>query len=140
MKASVLQGRKVHGGIVEGEALVTTEAIGGYGAFDLDTGEVIEANHPLRGASVAGKVLVFSSAKGSSSWSVWHQALAINGVAPKAYVVRASISQVALGAVVLRIPTVTDLDRDPTEALESGDRVRVNGDEGTVEILQRKPR
>ena len=39
--------------------------------------------------------------------------------------------------VVTRIPAVTDLDADPLTAIQTGDLVRVDGDAGTVEILER---
>lgn len=136
MSGVMLKGRRVHGGCVEGEALVTDAAMGGYGAFDVDTGTVVEANHPLKGMSVAGKVLVFKGAKGSSSWSTWHQALEVAGTGPLAYVVVKSNPQIALGAAVLHIPAVADLDADPTRTIRTGDRVRVDGDAGTVEILR----
>ena len=38
----------------------------------------------------------------------------------------------ALGAVVTRVPTVTELDRDPVEVIRTGDRVVVDGDRGVV--------
>jgi hypothetical protein len=37
----------------------------------------------------------------------------------------------------MRIPCVTDLDRDPLDIIESGDRVRVDGDLGVVEIWKK---
>ena len=43
----------------------------------------------------------------------------------------------ALGAVVMRVPSVTDLDRDPLEVIETGDWVIVDGDNGVVEIRKR---
>ncbi len=35
------------------------------------------------------------------------------------------------------IPTMTDFDKDPTEVIETGDYVIVNGDEGTVEVIKK---
>ncbi len=65
----VIRGRKVVPGIAEGEALVTTEPISGWGGVDPRNGTVVEVRHELRGQSFAGKVLVFPGAKGSSGWS-----------------------------------------------------------------------
>ena len=50
------------------------------------------------------------------------------GVAPIAMVFNVMTTKAALGAVVMRIPAVTDLDRDPLDLIETGDRVRVDGD------------
>ena len=46
-------------------------------------------------------------------------------------------TKVALGAVVMRVPSVTDLDRNPLDVIETGDWVVVNGDTGTVEVHKR---
>jgi hypothetical protein len=43
-------------------------------------------------------------------------------------------TKVALGAVVMRVPSVTALDQDPLEVIETGDWVIVDGDAGIVEI------
>jgi len=58
---------------------------------------------------------------------------------PVAALVAAALG-VALGAVVMRVPAVTDLDRDPLEVIETGDWVTVNGDAGTVEVRKREAR
>ena len=60
------KGRRIYKGKVEGFALVTTVDISFYGGVDPETGEVVEKDHPLEGKSVAGKVLVMPSGKGST--------------------------------------------------------------------------
>ena len=130
----VLRGRKVVGGVAEGEALVTREAISGWGGVDPMQGKIIETRHELRGQSFKDKVLVFPGAKGSSGWSVAFHTTRLAGTAPKALVFNETNTKVALGAVVMRVPSVTDLDRDPLEVIATGDWVKVDGDAGTVEI------
>jgi uncharacterized protein len=132
--SGLIRGRTVHPGVVEAEALVLDDCLGGYGAFDVRSGEIVETSS-VKGQSVAGKVVVFRRAKGSSSWSIWHQALKFTGKAPAAYVVQESNTQVALGAVVLRIPAV-EIGRQTAATVATGDWVRVNGTDGTVEILK----
>ena len=46
-------------------------------------------------------------------------------------------TKIALGAVVMRVPSVTDLDHDPLEVIETGDWVIVDGDAGIVEVEKR---
>ena len=133
----ILRGRKVVGGVAEGEALVTTDTISGWGGIDPRTGAVIETRHELRGQSFKDKVLVFPGAKGSSGWSHYFHLARLSGAAPKAMVFSVMTTKVALGAVVTRAPAVTDLDRDPLEVIETGDWVRVDGDAGTVEIIRK---
>ena len=43
-------------------------------------------------------------------------------------------TKIALGAVVVRVPSVTDLDQDPLDVIETGDWVTVDGDNGIVEV------
>ena len=133
----VLRGRKVVGGKAAGEALVTRETISGWGGVNPMQGTIIETRHELRGQSFKDKVLVFPGAKGSSGWSVVFHTARLAGTAPKALVFNEMTTKVALGAVVMRAPAVTDLDRDPLEVIETGDWVVVNGDEGTVEVRKR---
>ena len=130
----VLKGRKVVGGVAEGEALVTRDRISGWGGIDPRTGTIIETRHELRGQSFKGKVLVFPGAKGSSGWSSQFHIARLAGSAPLALVFNEMTTKIALGAVVMRVPAVTDLDRDPLELIETGDWVVVDGDAGTVEI------
>jgi len=136
-KPLVLRGRKVVGGVAEGEALVTRETISGWGGINPMQGTVIETRHELRGQSFKDKVLVFRGAKGSSGWSVIFHTARLAGTAPKAMVFNEMTTKVALGAVVMRIPSVTDLDRDPLDVIETGDWVKVDGDTGTVEVTKK---
>jgi len=43
-------------------------------------------------------------------------------------------TKAALGAVVTRVPAVTDLDRDPCVVIRTGDWVRIDADQGVVEV------
>jgi uncharacterized protein len=133
-----LRGRKVVGGYAEGAALVTRDTISGWGGINPMTGTVIETRHELRGQSFKDKILVFPGAKGSSGWSAAFHVTRITGTAPKAMVFNEMTTKIALGAVVMRIPSVTDLERDPLEVIQTGDWVTVDGDRGIVEILHRR--
>ena len=137
MSTVILRGRKINSGSAEGEALVTKESLGGFGCFDFDTGKVIDFGHEWYGKDVSGKILVFRTAKGSSAWSIAHQTLRFVGKSPKAYLTKESNPQTALGAVVARVPAVTEFDQDPTVAISTGDWVKVDADKGIVEITKK---
>lgn len=137
MKKIVLRGRKVVGGCAEGEALVTKERISGWGGIDPRTGTVIETRHELKGISFAGKVLVFPGAKGSSGWSSQFHVARLAGAAPIAFVFNEMTTKIALGAVVAHAPSVTDFDQDPLQVIATGDWVKVDGDNGIVEITKK---
>ena len=134
---TVLHGRKVVGGVVEGEALVTRQQVSGWGGIDPSTGTIIESRHELRGVSFAGKVLVFPGAKGSSGWSNQFHLARVMGKAPAAMLFNEMTTKIALGAVVTRAPALTDFDRDPLDCIETGDWISVDADRGVVEIHKR---
>jgi predicted aconitase with swiveling domain len=137
-KTNVLHGRKVVGGVAEGEALVTRDTISGWGGVNPVNGTIIETRHELRGVSFKDKVLVFPGAKGSSGWSGMFHTTRLMQTAPKALVFNIMTTKIALGAVVMRVPSVTDLDRDPLDLIETGDWVKVDGDRGIVEITKKR--
>jgi predicted aconitase with swiveling domain len=82
-------------------------------------------------------VLVFRGAKGSSGWSAMYHTTRLAGTAPAALVFNEMTTKVALGAVVMRVPSVTDFDRDPLDVIETGDWVVVDADCGTVTVTKR---
>ncbi len=130
----LIRGRKVVGGVVEGEALVTSQTISGWGGVNPMKGEIIESHHELRGQSFAGKILVFPGAKGSSGWSAMFHTTRLTQKAPIGLLFNIMTTKAALGAVVLRVPTMTDFDQDPLAHIETGDLVRVDADQGLVSI------
>jgi predicted aconitase with swiveling domain len=137
MSAIVLRGRKVVGGVAEGEALVTRDRISGWGGIDPRTGTIIETRHELKGQSFKGKVLVFPGAKGSSGWSAQFHLARLTGAAPLAMLFNEMTTKIALGAVVMHAPALTDFDRDPLDVIETGDWVKVDADRGVVEVTKK---
>lgn len=132
----LLKGRAVVAGVAEGEAIVTRQTISGFGGIDSRTGTIIEVRHELRGRSFKDKVLVFPGAKGSSGWASHFQVTRLAGSAPRAMIFNIMTTKIALGAVVTRVPAVTELDQDPLEVIKTGDQVKVDGDNGIVEITR----
>jgi hypothetical protein len=130
-----LQGRTITPGRVEGEALVTTAAISFFGGVDPETGVVTEKGHPLEGQSVAGRVLVFPTGKGSTVGSYTIYRLKWNGVAPRAIVNAECETITAVGCIMAEIPCV---DQVPIERLETGMRLVIDGEAGTVEVTPDK--
>ncbi|MGC9348199.1 MAG: DUF126 domain-containing protein [Anaerolineae bacterium] len=120
----VFEGRVIKAGDAEGEALVSSEPIGFLGGVDGKTGLVTERGHPLEGACVAGRVLVFPTGKGSTVGSYVLYELAANDLAPVAMINAECEPIVAVGAIISEIPMV---DRIPLGQIRTGDRVRVVG-------------
>jgi predicted aconitase with swiveling domain len=136
----VLHGRKVVGGSVQGEALVTRQTISGWGGIDPKTGTIIELRHELRGKSFKDKILVFPGAKGSSGWSAFFHMARLNGAAPKGFLFNKMSTKIALGLVVTHAPALTDFDRDPLTVIETGDWVEIDADQGIVKVTKQAER
>ena len=125
-----LTGRIIKQGTAQGVALVSPEPIGFLGGVDPGTGIVVEPGHPLEGQSVAGRVLVFPTGKGSTVGSYTLYRMARAGTAPVAILNRESEAIVAVGAIISDIPM---LDLVDIAAIQTGDRVGVDGDQIRVE-------
>jgi predicted aconitase with swiveling domain len=137
MSKIILHGRKVVGGCAEGEALVTRHTISGWGGVNPMEGKIIERRHELRGQSFKGKILVFPGAKGSSGWSITFHTARLAGAVPKAMIFNEMTSKMALGAVVTHVPAMTDLNQDPLQVIANGDWVKVDADQGIVEVTKK---
>jgi uncharacterized protein len=130
----VLRGRVIKSGRAAGPALVSREPVGFLGGVDPDTGSVIEPGHPLQGQSVAGKVLVFPTGKGSTVGSYTILRLARSGHAPVAIVNARSEAIVAVGAIIAEIPMV---DQVEIGLIQDGDWVSV--EDGVVLVTRSGP-
>jgi predicted aconitase with swiveling domain len=136
MKSSetILKCHKIIGGCGEGEALVSHEPICFY-LTDPKTGVVREKGHELAGENLAGKVLVFPSGKASSVVQIDGLfKLASHNVAPKAMIVKDVETVLVVSAFMVKVPLVDRLERDPFEAIQTGDFVKVDAEKGTVTI------
>ena len=127
-----LTGRKIYAGTAQGEALVTDAAISFFGGVDAESGVIVEKGHPLEGQSVAGKVLVFPTGKGSTVGSYTLYRLKHAGCAPAAIVNAECEPIVAVGCIIAEIPC---LDHLPIGQIPAGAWLRVDGELGIVEIV-----
>jgi len=126
-----LNGRTIYKGTAEGEALVTRMGISFFGGVDPDTGVIVERGHELEGQSIAGKVLVFPSGKGSTVGSYTLYRLKHNGLAPAAIVNTECETITAVGCIIAEIPCVDQIE---IEKIETGAMVIVDGERGELRI------
>jgi len=126
-----LQGRKIYPGFAEGQALVTRMGISFFGGVDPETGVVVERGHELEGLSIAGKVLVFPSGKGSTVGSYTLYRLKFNGKAPLAIVNAECETITAVGCIIAEIPCI---DQIPIDQIRNGSPLVVDGEAGCVTI------
>ncbi|MCL4507399.1 MAG: DUF126 domain-containing protein [Chloroflexi bacterium] len=126
------RGRVIYSGSVTGQAIVTRMGISFFGGVDPDTGIVVERGHELEGQSIAGKILVFPTGKGSTVGSYTLYRLKANGKAPLAIVNRECETITAVGCIIAEIPCV---DHIPVQQVSSGMQLRiaVDGEEAVVD-------
>jgi uncharacterized protein len=133
----VLKGRKVRGGVVEGEALVSKKPLMGWGNVNAKEGYTVERNHPLYMVPFKGKILVFPNPRGSGGFVGYGRTKEF-GTNPAGFLYTKGNNLTVFAAMNMKVPTVTDFDQDPTEVIETGDFVRVDGDNGIVEVFKKK--
>ena len=132
-----LKCHRIIGGYGEGEALVSHEPICFY-LTDPKTGVIRERTHELFGKNLAGKVLVFPSGKASSVVQIdGLYKLAMNGLAPKALIVKDVETVLVVSAFLVKVALVDRLAKNPFEVIRTGDFVEVDADKGRVVVTKR---
>ena len=127
----ILQGRTISRGKAVGEVLKLEEPLSFLGGVDGATGEL----RVEKEGNVADRVLVFPRGKGSTVGSFVMYDLMVHGKAPCAVINSSAETIVATGAVISSIPMIDSVDVD---LLHDGDKVIVDADEGTVDIIDVK--
>ena len=138
----VYKGRTVvGGGPVEGEALVSTMPFGFFGGVNPGTGVVIDKWHDLYGENIKDKILIYPEGRGSTVGAAIILELARTECAPKAILFNDSEIITATGGILSEkfydkeIPMMDRFECDVTETIKTGDMVRVNPPEETIEVL-----
>jgi uncharacterized protein len=135
MSRRIFTGHKISEGTAAGEVLISEDAIMFY-LVDPQTGVVIEKGHALEGRSLAGKVLVCPGGKGSSVVQAdgLYQ-LSVKNNAPAAMIIRHPDTVLVTSAIIMEMPMIDRVEEDFYRTVKDGDAVRVNADNGEVEII-----
>lgn len=83
-----------------GEILVCEEGLSFWGGVDPVTGTIIDAQHPQKGLSVAGRIVMMPTSRGSCTGSGVLLGLALAGRAPAALIFREAEDVLTLGALI----------------------------------------
>ena len=135
--SQVFRCKRVSSGIVEGESLISQDAILFY-YTDPATGVVTEDGHCLKGVSVKDKILIFPGGKGSSSVQAdGMYRLDRDGSAPRALIVEALDTVLVSSAVVMEMPMVYHVEAGFYDRVKNGDWVRVDTEKLTVELVEK---
>jgi hypothetical protein len=93
---------------------------------------VVEKDHELEGISIAGKILVFPTGKGSTVGSYTLYRLKFNGMAPTAIVNARCETITAVGCIIAEIPCI---DQVTIERLQTGMKITLDAEKGMLEVL-----
>lgn len=125
--------RKIVRGSAEGEAIVFDGSFSFLGDVDMGNAEIIAEQNPNKGRFMNGKIMIYRETKGSSGGMVVLMTLAKKGIAPAAIVTVKPVDyNLAEGAILAQVPFVCEPDGDILNEIKTGDRVKVDADEGTV--------
>lgn len=139
----MLQGKGCAPGDFEGEAVVSNQPFGFWQGIDPQTGTVIDKRHDLCGTSLKGKAFIFPYGRGSTGTPGIFLEAVRNKCAPAAIVNVTSEPMIVMCALLaeaffkVQIPIVDGLKGNPLDLLRTGDRVRVNGTTGAIEVISR---
>lgn len=143
-KKITLKGHKGIGGVAEGEALVSKNAL----SYIFDVGGIWEKPMSAKvtnriempdwyGQDLANKVLVFPTGRGGIFSTAMLMGLVKKGLGPKAMINIKTHPVFAYASIVMNIPTVDGLNKNPLEVIETGDWVKVDAEKGIVEVTKK---
>jgi predicted aconitase with swiveling domain len=126
--------RKISEGKVDGEVIVSKDSVCFY-LVEPETGVVVEKNHDIEGKSIAGKILVMPSGKGSSVVQADGLfKLAKNDKAPKAMIIEHADTVLVTGAIIMEIPMVHKVEAKFYKTVIDGDVVSLDADKGIIRL------
>ena len=125
----------IKGGQAEGEAIVLKTSFSFVGDLDILTGNG-NGRHELSGHNIAGKILVFPNGRGTTAAAMagyWVKKL---GKLPAGMICRKADPVAALNAIMNDFVLMDRPEIDPLTAIKTGDFVKMDGETGTIEVIQ----
>lgn len=124
----------VSAGRAEGEAVVFEGPFAFLGDLDPSTGKICMPRHSLEDVSLAGKIFVFTTGKGSSGCDFAAWAAQKNGNAPAGMICLESEPVLSGAVIVTEIPTVDHPEADIFGLIKTGDYVIVDATKGKITL------
>ena len=126
--------RKISGGRAEGPVLISKDRVCFYLA-EPGSGRMMEKGHDLEGKSIAGKILVMPSGKGSSVVQAdGLYKLSKCGNSPKALIVKEADTVLVSTAIILEIPMVFKVEEGFYREIEDGINASLDADKGSITL------
>jgi len=130
----VFRGKGIGEGIVEGEAIVTSQMVSPDYINPLN-GEYVEPGHELRGKTIKKKILVCLGVKGSSVITHKLYVCCINNNAPLGLIVRDINAPMVHSVLLCKIPVIYGLTEEMMKLFQTGDYVSLDAGKGVVRLL-----
>lgn len=127
--------KEIVSGKASGPALVTRERLSFHGFIDPQQGIFSSPSTELKGASFAGRVLIFTSGKGAAAGPRVLDAACRSGHAPAAIINLELEAFIVQGCVMQNIPMVRVEDPGIFDQVKNGDEVIVDSKKGEVKII-----
>lgn len=126
--------RSISEGVGEGAALLSKDALC-FALCEPESGCVLEKGHDIDGQSVAGKVLVMPTGKGSSVVQAdgLYRLISMK-TAPAAVVIQTPEPVLVSTIIAMEVPLVDEVDPAFYAAVEDGDEIVVDAHAGTLTL------
>ncbi len=126
---------EISGGKTEAEIIVSKDAVCFY-LVEPKTGVVVEKNHDIINQTIAGKILIMPSGKGSSVVQAdGLYKLSQTGLEPKGIIVEQADTVLVSSAIIMEIPMVHKVDKAFYDNIKTGMKIILDADKGEITIL-----
>ena len=134
MSGHEIRGHRGIGLSVEGAALVARDNFSARYDLDRIKGVFSRPSHKLFGESYVGRILILNFAKGgvATAWML-HEMMS-RDMAPAALLLNAANPIIAQGAAYAGLPLIDRFEVDITQAIKTGETVRVEPETGAVTV------
>lgn len=127
--------KKISGGCSEAEVVVSKDAVCFY-LVEPSTGIIVEKNHDIENQSIAGKILIMPSGKGSSVVQAdGLYKLLQKGLEPKGIIVEQADTVLVSSAIIMKTPMVHKVDKEFYKNIKTGMTILLDADNGEITIV-----
>lgn len=130
-----IRAHTVSAGKAEGEAVVYNGPFSFMGDLDPATGKVPVPGHQLEGKSLANKVFVFTTGKGSGAGDTVAWMSKKRRTAPAAIICLESEPILSSAVIASEIPAVDHPEKDIFKLIKTGHYVKVDATAGIIEVV-----
>ena len=140
MNKNIFQGHVGIGKTLEGVALVANDNFSARYDLNRQKGIFSRRTHKLFNQSYVNKILVLNVAKGGVATAWMLKSMVDHKMAPKGLLLNVANPIIAQGAAHANMVLIDRFNVDITDAVNSGDKLKLCPENGTVEILTKSKR